>query len=161
VGQDRKTEIDSGVTYSMPSGSIYMDDEIHRIYFSAGQVERTIKLQAGEIDKEHQKLAYDFVKGPKGIPFAHWRVKGTPAFYKKWERTLKLEVTSSGNTRIAEMRQRLVLLTPRYLLVQTLDRPWDMWFATKELTVPELTKLVTDFYDYRKMFKAQTGEEKE
>ena len=161
VGQDRKTEIDSGVHYSMPSGSIYMDDAIHRIYFSAGQVQETIKLSPADIDKDHQRLVYDIVTPPKVIPFPAWQFKEVPKFDKKWERTLKLEVKGSNGPRIAEMRQRIIILTPRFMFVQTLDRPWDMWFATKELGVAELSKLVTDFYDYRKMFKDQTSEEKE
>ena len=36
-----------------------------------------------------------------------------------------------------------------------------MWFATKEFGADAVSKLVTDFYEQRKMFKDQTGEEKE
>jgi pimeloyl-ACP methyl ester carboxylesterase len=163
VLQDRKTEHDesSGMFYSISSGSIYMDDAAHRICFSPGQVKQTIKLTAGDLDKDHQKLAYDMVKPPGAIPYNAWQFKSLPAFDKKWEREVQVTVSDKGGTRVATFHQRVIMLTPRFMFVQSLDRNWDMWFGTKELGADVVSKLVTDFYDQRKMFKDQTGEEKE
>ena len=163
VLQDRKTERDdpSGTFYSMPTGFIFMDDAAHRIYFSPGQIEQTIKLPTGELDKDHQRLAYDLVTPPKTIPYSHWQFKSLPAFDKKWERTVVVTVTDNAGVRDSKFHQRVIMLTPRFMFIQSLDRKWDMWFFTKEMGADAVSKLVTDFYDYRKMFKDQTGEEKE
>ena len=161
VLQDKKFEIDQGVVYSLPNGFVFMDDAAHRIFFSPGQIVDTIKLKTGELDKDHQRLGYDMIVPPKTINFAAWQFKELPAFDKKWERTIKVQVTSSGSTRIADVPQRLIMLTPRFMFIQSLNRRWDMWFYTKEMGVEALTKLVTDFYDHHKRYKERTAEEKE
>jgi pimeloyl-ACP methyl ester carboxylesterase len=138
-----------------------MDDAAHRIYFSPGQIQQTIKLPPGELDKGQQKLAYDIVTPPKTIPYAHWQFESLPAFDKKWERTVVVQVTDKAGVRDAKFHQRVIMLTPRFMFVQSLDRSWDMWFYTKELSPAAVEKLVTDFYNHRKKFKDQTDEEKE
>ncbi|HEX3314808.1 MAG TPA: hypothetical protein VHR72_07960, partial [Gemmataceae bacterium] len=163
VLQDKKFEIDpsSHIVYSLPSGFVFMDDAAHRIYFSPGQIQQTIKLPPGELDKGQQKLAYDIVTPPKTIPYAHWQFESLPAFDKKWERTVVVQVTDKAGVRDAKFHQRVIMLTPRFMFVQSLDRSWDMWFYTKELSPAAVEKLVTDFYNHRKKFKDQTDEEKE
>ena len=163
VLQDKKFEIDgpSHIVYSIPSGFVFMDDAAHRIYFSPGQIEQTIKLPPGELDKDHQQLAYEMVTAPKTIAYSHWQFKSLPAFDKKWERTVEVTVTDNAGVRDSKFHQRVIMLTPRFMFVQSLDRKWDMWFYTKEMGADAVEKLVVDFYNYRKMFKDQTDEGKE
>ena len=137
--------------YSIPTGFIYVDDIVRRVYFAPGQIQDdgVIKLKAGELGEEI-KFINDPYKEPRKINLAGWSYLKIPEFDKNWNRILILRTSMSPKLEVPE---KVSVLTSKILLLQSRTHIWEPYYFTKERPVEEIRKLVADLLDNRKDYK--------
>jgi hypothetical protein len=156
IVQQKKVEFDLGVAFTVNSGTPTIDDDVRRIYFVPGQIEKVIKIETGELDRDQMVMTKNMITPRKSTSLSAWYFDALPPFDKNWEREVTLGI---GNSKY-KMHQRIVMLTPKHVWIQSLTHNWDMHFKTRELNVDAAIKLVADYYDTKKELKELSTIEK-
>jgi len=149
VVHQKKVEFDVGVAFTVNSGTPTIDDDVRRIYFAPGQIEKVVKIEQGELDRDQMIMTKNPISPRKVMPMPAWYFETLPPFDKNWEREVVLGIGKSKQ----KMHQRIVMLTPKHVWIQSVTHNWDMHFKTRELNLDAATKLVIDYYDTKKELK--------
>lgn len=137
----------SGATVSIPlaGGFLYLDDDVRRIYFSPSQVQEVLKR-----DPNDQK---DIIKlrklGTSNVGYAlrsGFEFEAYGPWNKKWEREIP---TSTPQGRI-HIEQRLTVLTPEYMRVDSLRYNWIPYYKTQEYSPEVVISLLESYYATKK-----------
>jgi predicted esterase len=140
----------AGQSITIPkSGALTnLDDRVRRMYFAPGQV---ADVQPRDPDRGFVDLKrFANTSLPLKI-LPGWQVVSATPWNNKWERTLKIYAPETKA--YIFMDQRIVQANPRFLHVQTLKYDWDLYHLTRELSVDELRKLLTDYFADKKDLK--------
>jgi predicted esterase len=146
VKQPGRFEVDpgSGQPYWQPQGFFLLDTPVRRIYFSHSQVDN---VEGGESAPDNDPVILQrtigHFHGKAVSPLV--QILGTTPWNDKWERTLRMQTTSGP----ADIKQRVVVLTPQIARVEALNRTWGSTFLTRELGIETIRKFLASHPDLK------------
>ncbi len=140
---DRK----SGAQFPIYSGNFFLNDHVREIFFSPSQV---IKVEQSKEFKPPMRVVR-FEKVHQGRDISPlWEFSKFGQWTEKGERYINLK----ANKGILEMRQRVGIISPNYVLCSTEDYKWNLTYFTQEFG-PELSrKIVLQIFTEMKAYKA-------
>jgi len=148
VGQPTDVIIDpaSGSSFSVPAGSgnLYVDDGVRRILFSPRQVQDggIIKDEPGD-ERPSVALTKLSKLAIGGSFYPAWSVESTGEFDPKWERGVRINTNGRGTI---DAVQRVTVLTPQFMRVDTLRLEWIPRYFTRELEPHTVHTLLKNYF---------------
>jgi predicted esterase len=148
VLQPRQLEVDSGVSISLPSGFIYVDDGARRIIFPPSSTQVAEVLKEDPTEKDIIKIARPASSAKAWPTLPPWKIEKITPWDKNWERTITLN-TGVGS-KYLPVRQRISMLSTQALQVYTIHEQWMPCFKTQELDPKVVRKLLADYLGRKK-----------
>ncbi len=149
VKQDRTSFTDpvSGAPISIPvqDSHFTVDDGVRNISFSPNQVQELIP---DDPTRKDRPIWLTNLRAASGSPIpGTWKIAQISEFDHRWQREVILTMANGSHYKL---EQRLVLLTPRYLCVDTRGTVWTSFYLTRELGPDVCRSLVYKHADFKK-----------
>jgi pimeloyl-ACP methyl ester carboxylesterase len=128
-----------------PGSTFYIDDVARQILFSPSQVQEILDEDRDK-DLIALKIARPGVAG-RGLP--GWKTVSEGEWNDKWERDLIVTISGREET----VRQRITLLTPKLVQIDTLRYDWVPYLYTQELGPDLVRSLLYKYYAGKKDVK--------
>src|ERR1043165_833236 len=138
----------SGMSFPVPSGSFFIDDHVRRIIFTPTNVLKITQLKVGEVKEPMYIKRIEVYYDKKDIPnnwefseFSKWTGAGDRTINVRWKGGAK------------QLKQQIVLYTPKYLKAITPEFNWPVSYFTTEFSPEEVRRMLVDVFEEKKNFK--------
>jgi pimeloyl-ACP methyl ester carboxylesterase len=138
----------TGASFAIPANgaTVYLDDDVRRIFFSPNQTQEAIFTKEGETRRDLMQIVKQPAKVRSKFILPGWVFEKIGEWNEDWHRNIKVN-TQRG---FLNIQQRIIKLTPWQTYIMTMDYRWDPQFRTKELGPEFVLKLLTQHYEKAK-----------
>lgn len=144
VKQNQEIVADRNGAVMVPKGPFYLDDQARRFTFSRLQLQDVQKKDRQESEDVLYGLPRVRSLGNQFLPFIEGPATAGP-WGPKWDRSF----TIPDKPRALTVRERLMILTPRYARVGAVGYNWGSSYLTSELGPQAVRKLLYDHPDVK------------
>ncbi len=138
----------SGQVVAIPKGPFYIVDGVRQFSFSRGDVQDVDPKDLGQTG-ELVRLSRPSGKLFPTTIYPIVSILKITDWDSRWERKFTIQISYQGQPRPVEIPQRMVLLTPKYAVVDAPRHNWTEAYATSELGYSTVRGLLDDHPDLK------------